>query len=85
MDPRIREHAHLIANALDLSAGDDFVIKAEPMADDLVTALYEVAGERDANPLAVRTNRSHMDVQVYFPSAVAAMLPSQPEMSTGRT
>jgi aminopeptidase len=69
MDPRIREHALLIADALDLSAGDDFVIKAEPAADELVTALYEIAGERDAHPLAIRTNRSGRAIRAYLRAA----------------
>ncbi|WP_049901598.1 aminopeptidase [Halococcus agarilyticus] len=69
MDPRIREHAHLIAEAVDLSAGDEFVIKSEPPADDLVTALYEIAGERGAHPLAVRTNRSGRAIRAYLRAA----------------
>jgi aminopeptidase len=69
MDPRIRDHAQLIADAIDLSAGDNFVIKAEPPADDLVTALYELAGERDAKPLAIRTNRSGRAIRAYLRAA----------------
>ena len=69
MDPRIREHAQLIADAIDLSAGDNFLIKSEPQADDLVTALYEIAGERDARPLAIRTNRSGRAIRAYLRAA----------------
>jgi aminopeptidase len=69
MDPRIRDHAQLIADAIDLSAGDNFVIKSEPSADDLVTALYELAGERDAKPLAIRTNRSGRAIRAYLQAA----------------
>ncbi len=69
MDPRIREHAQLIADAIDLSAGDNFIIKSEPPADDLVTALYEIAGERDAQPLAIRTNRSGRAIRAYLRAA----------------
>ena len=69
MDPRIREHAQLIADAIDLSAGDNFVIKSEPPADDLVTALYEIAGERDARPLGIRTNRSGRAIRAYLRAA----------------
>jgi aminopeptidase len=69
MDPRVREHAQLIADAIDLAAGDDFVIKSEPPADDLVTALYEVAGERGAHPQAIRTNRSGRAIRAYLNAA----------------
>ena len=69
MDPRVREHAQLIADAVDLAAGDDFLIKSEPPADDLVTALYEVAGERGAHPLAIRTNRSGRAIRAYLNAA----------------
>jgi aminopeptidase len=72
MDPRIREQAQLIADAIDLSAGDNFVIKSEPPADDLVTALYELAGERDARPLAIRTNRSGRAIRAYLQAASEA-------------
>ncbi|MEF8901669.1 MAG: aminopeptidase [Halovenus sp.] len=57
MDPRIREHAEIIANhSVDLQAGDDVVIRAPPEAADLVTALHEVVGEHGANPVALDTN-----------------------------
>ena len=69
MDPRVREHAQLIADAVDLAAGDEFLIKSEPPADDLVTALYEVAGERGAHPLAIRTNRSGRAIRAYLNAA----------------
>ena len=72
MDPRIREHAQLVAEAVGLSAGDNFVIKSEPRADDLVTALYEIAGERGAHPLAVRTNRSGGAIRAYLRAASEA-------------
>ena len=66
MDPRIREHAQLVAEAVDLSAGDDLVIKAEPHAEDMLVALYELAGERGANPVALRTNRSGRAIRAYL-------------------
>ena len=54
MDPRIREHAEIIANhSVDLQAGDNVVIDAHHVAEDLVVALHEVIGEQGANPLAV--------------------------------
>ena len=54
MDPRIREHAEIIANhSVDLQAGDDVVIAAPPAAEDLAVALHEVVGDRGANPVAL--------------------------------
>jgi len=55
MDPRIREHAELVCNhSIDLQSGDQVVIDAHPVAADLVTALHEVIGDRDAHPLVVQ-------------------------------
>jgi aminopeptidase len=69
MDPRIREHAQIVADAIDLGAGDHLVIKGEPAAEDLVVALYEVAGDRAAHPLAIRTNRSGRAIRGYLTAA----------------
>jgi len=55
MDPRIREHAALIAETcVELSAGDTLLIDAAPAADDLVVALMELAGDVGAHPFVVR-------------------------------
>jgi len=55
MDPRIREHAEIVADhSVDLQEGDDVVIDAHPAAADLVAALYEVIADRGANPLTVQ-------------------------------
>ncbi|MFC7075061.1 aminopeptidase [Haloarcula halophila] len=55
MDPRIREHADVIVDhSIDLSAGDDIVIDAHPVSEDLVVALHEAAADRGANPLVVQ-------------------------------
>jgi len=52
MDPRIREHAEIIANhSVDLQAGDNVVVDAHPVAEDLVVALHEVIGDVGANPV----------------------------------
>ncbi|UTF54138.1 aminopeptidase [Natronosalvus rutilus] len=52
MDPRIREHAQIIADhSVDLQPGDNVVIDAHPVAEDLVVALHEVVGDAGANPL----------------------------------
>jgi len=55
MDPRIREHAEVVVDhSIDLSAGDDLVIDAHPVAEDFVVALHEFAADRGANPLVVQ-------------------------------
>jgi len=72
MDPRIREHARVIADAIDLSADDNFVIKTEPTAQDLVVALYEIAGDRGAHPLAIWTNRTGSAIRGYLRAAEQA-------------
>ncbi|MFC4986364.1 MULTISPECIES: aminopeptidase [Saliphagus] len=52
MDPRIREHARIIANhSVSLQEGDDVVVDAHPVAEDLVVALHEEIGEVGANPI----------------------------------
>ena len=52
MDPRIREHAEIVANhSVDLEAGDNVVIDAHPLAADFVVALAEIIGDRGANPV----------------------------------
>ncbi len=57
MDPRVREHAEVIAtHSVDLSEGDNVVIAAPPAADDLAVALHEVIGEHGANPVALNGN-----------------------------
>jgi aminopeptidase len=58
MDPRIREHAEIIADhSVDLQAGDNVVIRAPPVAADLSTALHEAVGERGANPIALDSSQ----------------------------
>jgi aminopeptidase len=57
MDPRIREHARIVADhSVDLQAGDDVVIVAPPQAEELVVALHEVIGDRGANPIVLSGN-----------------------------
>ena len=54
MDPRVREHAEIIADySTEIEAGDHVLISAPPVAEDLVVALYELCGERNAKPLWV--------------------------------
>ncbi len=54
MDPRIREHADIIVeHSTDLQAGQNVVIDAHPVAEDLVVALHERIADVGANPLVV--------------------------------
>ncbi len=51
MDPRIREHAAIIADhSTGIEAGDRVVIQLPPEAEDLGVALHEVCGDRGATP-----------------------------------
>lgn len=57
MDPRIREHAEtIVEHSTDISEGDNVVISAPAVASDLVVALFEVIGDRGANPLSLDAN-----------------------------
>jgi aminopeptidase len=52
MDPRIRDQAEIIVDhSTKIESGDNVIIQGSPLADDLIVALYELCGERDANPL----------------------------------
>ncbi|MFC7156535.1 aminopeptidase [Halomarina halobia] len=52
MDPRIREHAEVIAShSTDVQPGDLVVVAAPAAAEDLVVALHEVLGDRGATPV----------------------------------
>jgi len=67
MDPRIREHASLLVHeALELEAGDDVVVKASPVAEDLVVALHEVIGDVGANPVGLYTNRGGRAIRAFL-------------------
>ncbi|MFC6721835.1 aminopeptidase [Halobacteriaceae bacterium SHR40] len=65
MDPRVREHAEIIAeHSVDLQSGDNVVIATPPAADDLAVALHEVVGDYGANPVALnadsRSSRAYL-------------------------
>jgi len=65
MDPRIREHASIIArHSTDIEAGDQVVISAPAVAEDLAVALHEACGELGATPSFVansdRADRAFM-------------------------
>jgi aminopeptidase len=71
MDPRIREHAEIIVDhSVDLQEGDDVIVKAPPMAEDLVVALYELIGDHGANPItqlaSSRANRAYHRARAEF-------------------
>jgi aminopeptidase len=54
MDARVREHARIIVDhSVDLSEGENVVIDAHPVAEDLVTALHEEIAQIGGKPLVV--------------------------------
>ncbi|ELY79313.1 aminopeptidase [Natrinema pallidum] len=70
MDPRIREHAEIIANhSVDLEAGDNVVIDAHPVAEDLVVALHEVIGDLGANPVTTSQRTGKRQQRAYLRAA----------------
>ncbi|WP_254766411.1 aminopeptidase [Salinilacihabitans rarus] len=70
MDPRIREHAEIIANhSVDLQAGDNVVIDAHPVAEDLVVALHEVIGDVGANPVTTSQRTGKRQQRAYLRAA----------------
>ncbi|MCU4972088.1 aminopeptidase [Halobacteria archaeon AArc-m2/3/4] len=67
MDPRIREHAQIIADhSVDLQAGDNVIIDAHPVAEDLVVALHEVIGDVGANPLTTSQRTGTRNTRAYL-------------------
>ena len=65
MDPRIREHASIVArHSTAIEAGDQVVISAPAPAEELAVALHEVCGELGATPTYVansaRADRAFM-------------------------
>jgi len=52
MDPRIREQAEVIVDhSTGVERGDNVVISAPTVAEDLVTAVHELVGDRGATPV----------------------------------
>ena len=52
MDPRIREHAEIVADhSTGIEAGENVVIAMPREAEELAVALHEVVGDRGANPV----------------------------------
>jgi len=65
MDPRIREHAEVVVDhSIDLQEGDNVVVVAPSVAEDLVVALHELIGDRGANPVSLdgssRASRAYL-------------------------
>ncbi|MDY6764167.1 MAG: aminopeptidase, partial [Halobacteria archaeon] len=65
MDPRIREHAEIIVDhSTKVEKGDNVMVSAPPIAEDLVVAIYEKLGEIGAKPSfsgrSDRANRAYM-------------------------
>jgi len=53
MDPRIREHAEIIVeHSLEIRPGDNVVVSAPSVADDLEVAVYELLADAGANPIS---------------------------------
>ena len=70
MDPRIREHAQIVANhSVDLREGDNVVIDAHPVAEDLVVALHEVIGDVGANPVTTSQRTGERNKRAYLRAA----------------
>jgi aminopeptidase len=54
MDPRIRNHAEIVVNhSVSLESGDDVLVVAPPVAEDLVVAIHELIGDVGANPVTL--------------------------------
>lgn len=58
MDPRIREHAEIIVDhSTRVTKGDNVVIVAPYVAEDLVIALHEYIGDKGGNPVFLSGNQ----------------------------
>ena len=67
MDPRIREHAEIIADhSTQIERGDSVVIDAHPASRDLVLALYEVIGDRGAHPIRITSRTDKTAKRAYL-------------------
>ncbi|WP_254532347.1 aminopeptidase [Natrinema gelatinilyticum] len=70
MDPRIREHAEIIAtHSVEMEEGDNVVVDAHPVAEDLVVALHEVIGDRGANPVTTSQRTGKRSQRAYLRSS----------------
>jgi aminopeptidase len=70
MDPRVREHAQIIANhSAGIESGDNVVIDAHGTAGDLVTALFEQCADVGANPLSINQRMGDRFRRAYLRNA----------------
>ncbi len=54
MDDRIKEHARILVNwSAEIKKGDNVVIVGSPESHDLILALYEIIGEKQAKPITL--------------------------------
>ena len=65
MDPRIREHARIVVDhSTGVEAGDNVLVTAPPVAEDLAVAIYEELGKRGAHPMRMgggsRASRAYL-------------------------
>ena len=67
MDPRVRQHAEIVVNhSVEIQEGDNVILDAHPVADDLVVALHELIGDRGANPLTLRQRTGKRALRAYL-------------------
>ena len=86
MDPRIREHAEIIAShSVDLQEGDNVVVDAHPVAEDLVVALHEVIGDRGANPITVSQRTGKRQQRAFLRASDESEARSASEDANGET
>ena len=82
MDPRIREHAEIVVDhSTDVQPGDNVVISAPGVAEELAVALHEAVGDRGATPAYLakdsRAGRAYLravdDEDIVTPTHVQAL------------
>ena len=82
MDPRIREHAETVVDhSTDVQPGDNVVISAPGVAEELAVALHEAVGDRGATPAYLakdsRAGRAYLravdDEDIETPTHVQAL------------
>jgi aminopeptidase len=67
MDPRVRDHAEIVVeHSIGLAEGENVVIDAHPVAEDLVTALHEEIARVGANPLVVTDRLGERFTRAYL-------------------
>ena len=87
MDPRIRRHAGIIVDhSTDVAAGDRVLVAAQPAAEDLAVAVFELLGERGARPAMAYMNDTYLGsdraVRSYLRNVDAEELPEPDHLRT---